>query len=78
MTPSSAAWSGQGFHPGCLMRKRTRRMRRMCKTISENAQRLLDNRKYRLYAEAKAHIPKDLSPKEYEEEVKKLAKKFRI
>ena len=53
-------------------------MRRMCKTISENAQRLLDNRKYRFYAEAKAHIPKDLPPREYEEEVKKLAKKFRI
>lgn len=53
-------------------------MRRMCKTLSNNAQRLLDNRKYRLYAEAKSHIPKDLPPREYEEEVKKLAKKFRI
>ena len=29
----------------------------MCKAISDNAQRLLDNRKYRLYAEAKSHIP---------------------
>ena len=53
-------------------------MRRRCKTISENAQRLLDNRKYRLYAEAKAHIPKDLPTREYEEEVKKKKKKFRI
>lgn len=53
-------------------------MRRMCKTLSENAQRLLDNRKYRLYAEAKAHIPKDLPPREYEEEIKKLVKKYGI
>lgn len=36
------------------------------------------NEKYRLYAEAKARIPKDLPPKEYEERVRQLAKKYKI
>ena len=36
------------------------------------------NEKYRLYAEAKSRIPKNLPPKEYEEEVRRLAKKYRI
>lgn len=34
--------------------------------------------KYRRYAEAKRKIPMDLSPKEYEAEVKRLARKYRI
>lgn len=36
-----------------------------------------DNR-YRRYAEAKARIPINLPPKEYERRVKNLAKKFKI
>lgn len=39
--------------------------------------KISDNR-YRLYAEAKKRIPKDLSPQEYEAEIKRLAKKFKI
>ena len=34
--------------------------------------------RYRRYAEAKASIPKNLPPKEYEAEVKRLARKFKI
>jgi len=35
-------------------------------------------RRYRRYAEEKAKIPKHLAPAEYEAEVRKLAKKFKI
>ena len=34
--------------------------------------------RYRRYAEAKSRIPMDLSPEEYEEEIKRLAKRYRI
>lgn len=37
-----------------------------------------DTERYRRYAEAKSRIPMDLSPEEYEEEVKRLAKRYRI
>ena len=40
-------------------------------------QRISDDR-YRRYAEAKKKIPKDLTPQEYEAEIKRLAKKFKI
>ena len=33
---------------------------------------------YLIYENAKRHLPKDLSPKEYEEEVKRLAEKYNI
>ena len=33
---------------------------------------------YLIYENAKKHIPKDLSPKEYEAEIKRLAEKYRI
>ena len=36
------------------------------------------NERYRRYAEAKRRIPLNLQPREYEERVRKLAKKFRI
>ena len=34
--------------------------------------------RYRRYAEAKSRIPMDLSPEEYEEEVKRLARRYRV
>lgn len=37
-----------------------------------------EENKYIRYAEAKARIPKDLSAAEYEAEVKRLIKKFKI
>lgn len=33
---------------------------------------------YLIYETAKKHIPKDLSPREYEEEIKRLAIKYNI
>ncbi len=35
-------------------------------------------RRYRKYAEEKAKIPKHLAPGEYEAEVKRLARKYRV
>jgi len=40
--------------------------------------RKLSDDRYRRYAEAKSRIPKNLSPKAYEEAIAKLAKKFKI
>lgn len=37
-----------------------------------------ESERYRRYAEAKSRIPMDLSPEEYEEEVKRLARRYRI
>lgn len=37
-----------------------------------------ESERYRRYAEVKSRIPKDLSAEEYEEEVKRLAKRYRI
>jgi len=37
-----------------------------------------DAERYRRYHEAKARIPMDLPPQEFEEEIKKLAKKYHI
>lgn len=36
------------------------------------------NERYRRYAEAKRKIPLNLPPKEYEERVRKLVKKYKI
>lgn len=37
-----------------------------------------ESERYRRYHEAKSKIPMDLPPAEYEAEVKRLAKKFKI
>ena len=37
-----------------------------------------ESERYRRYAEAKREIPMNLSPREYEVELKRLAKKFKI
>ena len=37
-----------------------------------------ETERYRRYAEAKARIPMSLSPREYEEEVKRLARRYRV
>lgn len=41
-------------------------------------QQRLSNDRYRKYADAKKKIPKDLTPAQYEAEIKKLAKRFKI
>ena len=50
----------------------------MCTTVLKRAIFKADCERYRRYAEEKQRIPKDLSPAEYEERVKKLARKYRI
>lgn len=37
-----------------------------------------ESERYRRYAEAKSRIPMNLSAEEYEEEVRRLAKRYRI
>lgn len=36
------------------------------------------NERYRRYAEAKRRIPINLPPREYEEEVRRLARKYKV
>lgn len=50
----------------------------MCTSVVRRAIFKADCERYRRYAEEKQRIPKDLSPAEYEERVKKLARKYRI
>ena len=50
-------------------------MTAMC--FTEIARKSSDER-YRRYAEAKRRIPLNLPPKEYEAEIKKLARKYKI
>ena len=50
----------------------------MCTTVIRRAIFKADCERYRRYAEEKQRIPKDISPEEYKERVKKLAKKYRI
>lgn len=47
----------------------------MCSTAMK---RKISNDKYRRYAEAKARLPKWLPPEEYEAQIKRLAKKYKI
>ena len=37
-----------------------------------------ETERYRRYAEAKARIPMNLPPREYEEEVKRLARRYKV
>lgn len=48
------------------------------KRICSNRQVAADNHRYRRFAEAKARIPMDLPPREYEAEIRRLARKYRI
>ena len=50
----------------------------MCTSVVRRAIFKADCERYRRYAEEKQRIPKDLSPAEYEERVKKLARKYKI
>lgn len=49
-------------------------MKQMISKLAERA----ENARYRKYSAAKAKIPKTLSASEYEAEIKRLAKRFRI
>ena len=54
----------------------------MCTTALKRAvsKRMVEaeSNRYRRYAEAKARIPMSLPPREYEEEVKRLARRYKI
>lgn len=47
------------------------------RTISK-ASKAAEGERYRRYANAKAKIPLDLPPKEYEAEIRRLAKKYKV
>ena len=54
-------------------------MRRMTRNkFRFNPSARADAERYRGYHEAKARIPLDLPPQQFEEEVKKLARKYHI
>lgn len=54
----------------------------MCTTALKRAvsKRVIaaESERYRRYAEAKREIPMNLSPREYEVELKRIARKFKI
>lgn len=50
---------------------------KMARIIDQKLQ-LAYNERYRQYTIAKEDLPRGLSPQEYEKEVKRLAKKFKI
>lgn len=53
-------------------------MTAMCTTVVKRLTFKVDCERYRRYAEAKQRIPKNLPPEEYEQRVKKLARKYKI
>lgn len=55
-----------------------RRMTLAVATLITEMSRKASDERYRRYAEAKRKIPMNLSPAEYEERVKRLAKKYKI
>lgn len=62
--------------------KTRKEMSQMClqamRRIRTKAAVAADRDRYRRYAEAKSRIPMGLPPREYEEEVKRLARIYRI
>lgn len=53
-------------------------MTAMCTTVVKRLAFKADCERYRRYAEAKQRIPKNLPPEEYEQRIKKLARKYKI
>lgn len=53
-------------------------MMAMCTTVVKRLAFKADCERYRRYAEAKQRIPKNLLPEEYEQRIKKLARKYKI
>ena len=53
-------------------------MGRALKRLAYNASARADAERYRRYHEAKARIPMDLPPAEFDERVRELAKKYKI
>lgn len=81
MTPSSSASNEQATHLGSYWVKPWKKRWRMMSWIDRRLGAALGEaeiRRYRKYSEAKAKIPKDLPPAEYEAEIERLAKKYKI
>lgn len=78
MTQSSTALSPQAIHLGfwamTMKRRRTMAFKRFIAARRAEA----ESERYRRYAEAKRRIPMNLPPREYEEEVKRLARRYRV
>lgn len=53
-------------------------MTAMCTTALRRLTFKADCERYRRYAEEKQRIPKNLPPEEYEQRIKKLARKYKI
>ena len=79
MIPLSAAWKELATRLGTKLtgRKDMTRLTRM-EMCSMAIRQKISNERYRRYAEAKRKIPMNLPPKEYEEEVRRLARKYKI
>ena len=83
MTRSYRAWKERDIHRGSSMvdtKRKGKRMRTRTKTPSwtYNLSARADAERYRRYHDAKAKIQMDLPAAEYEERVKKLARKYHI
>ena len=50
----------------------------MCLAPIKMALYAAEKDRYRRFAEAKSRIPQNLPPREYEEEVKRLARKYKV
>lgn len=78
MTPSSPPQSEQATRLGFWAKPWRRTVLMMIdRYVSARIAEAGANR-YRKYAEAKAKLPMDLPPKEYEDAIKRLAKKYKI
>ena len=78
MTQSSTALSPQAIHLGFWTMTMKRRRTMAFKRFIDARRAEADSERYRRYHEAKRKIPMNLPPAEYEAEVKRLAKKFKI
>ena len=79
MTPSSARLSARATRPGCKTEDMKMKIGRMKVATSITAmRRKTSDERYRRYAEAKRKIPMNLPPTEYEAEIKRLARKYKI
>lgn len=83
--PSSAVQSEQDTRLGypnprwIIVWTNGKKMRRKMMSLKRFLRRAeAESERYRRYHEAKSKIPMDLPPAEYEAEVKRLAKKFKI
>jgi hypothetical protein len=76
MTTSLGRWSALAILTGLLLISAVRR--KTMKPMMTRAIVRADAERYRRYAVAKSKIPMNLPPLEYEREIKKLARRYKI